>query len=92
MIKVKAPSSGLDRKYFNRPNVQKALKKLGIGKCEKINNKTASGHLLKFLMLKEVECPLSNEDAEDFLEAVRAENKPVENTNKSNKELLELLK
>ena len=48
--------------------------------------------LTKFLMLKAVECPLLDEDAEKLLEAVRTEYKPIENNDKSMKLLLENLK
>ena len=43
-------------------------------------------------MLKEVESPLANLEAEEFLEAVRAENKPIEKSGKPMRELLETLK
>ena len=78
MVKVPVVEGGIDRKYFCRPRVKIALEKLGIKKIEKVNCKIAPIELVKFLLLKEVESPLANVDAEDFLEEVRKENKPVE--------------
>ena len=92
MIKVNATKDGIDRNYFTRDRVQKALKLLGIEKVQKINGKIADYELAKFIMLKEVESPLANLEAEEFLEAVRAENKPIEKSNKPMRELRETLK
>ena len=65
MVKVPAPEGGsISRRYFARPKVVKFLEKESIGRCEKINGNIASVELVKFLMLKEVECPLANEESQ----------------------------
>jgi len=92
MINVKATKNGIDRAYFSRDKVKKALKLLGIGKIQKVNGKIADYELAKFIMLKEVESPLANFEAEEFLEAVRAENKPIEKSGKPMREIRENLK
>ena len=78
MVKVPPTKGGIDRKYFSRPRVRSALEKLGIKKVEKVSCLIAPVELVKFLLLKEVESPLANVEAEDFLEEVRKDNKPVE--------------
>jgi len=92
MIKVNATKNGIDRAYFSRDKVKKALKSLGIEKVQKVNGQNANYELLKFMMLKEVESPLANLEAEEFLEAVRADNKPIEKSGKPMRELRETLK
>ena len=45
MIKVNATKNGIDRNYFTRDKVKKALKSLGIGKVQKVNGKIADYEL-----------------------------------------------
>ena len=80
-----------DINFCNRAKFKHIMTELGL-EYKKLNGKLDWNQLDKFLLVPGVESAFVLEEAEDYMNTMRAECKPVEHKDKSNKKLLEELK
>ena len=80
-----------DINFCNRPKFKNIMRELNLN-FKKLNGKLDWNQLDKFLLVPGVESAFVLEEAEDYMNALRAECKPAEHKDKSDQELLRELK